>query len=562
MTQSKNAGGSFSTGISSSVSQSNERIHSDPQSSAWSQFRKVVKISSNEKQELAVRVSQIELSNGDALYIDQAPVDAQNAPRQQWLGSKSHRQYKTQLAMAKAGIVSDEMRYVACRENLGLAQATTPFAKRLQSELLAHNLYWTGERVRQKILSGEAIIPANKNHRELEPMIIGRDFRVKVNANIGGSAILSAMDEEVEKLHYAIECGADTLMDLTTGEHIREIREAIVRNSNIPIGTVPIYEALEKVNGRTEKLSWSVFREILIAQAEQGVDYFTIHAGLRASYIKLAARRLTGIVSRGGSIIASWCVHHGKENFLYEHFDDICKICADYDVSLSLGDGLRPGSIMDANDAAQFAELKTLGELAKIAYAQDVQVMIEGPGHVAMNKIKENMELEEALCQRAPFYTLGPLTTDFAPAYDHITSAIGAAQIGWYGAAMLCYVTPKEHLGLPNKDDVKEGMMAYRIAAHAADVAKGLPQALLRDHLLSHARYEFRWWDQFALSLDPQRAMQFHDETLPKDSAKRAAFCSMCGPKFCSMRINQVLMRQSSARQSCSDQIEISVDHS
>jgi len=423
----------------------------------------------------------------------------------------------TQMAYAKRGIVTPEMEFVALREGMD------------------------PEFVRQEVARGRAIIPANINHPETEPMIIGRNFHVKINANIGNSAVASSIEEEVEKMTWAILWGADTVMDLSTGKHIYETREWILRNSPVPIGTVPIYEALEKVGGKPEELTWEVYRDTLIEQAEQGVDYFTIHAGVRLAYIPLTAHRVTGIVSRGGSIIAAWCLAHHEENFLYTHFEEICEICRAYDVAISLGDGLRPGSIADANDEAQFAELKTLGELTKIAWEHDVQVMIEGPGHVPMHKIKENVDLQMKICHEAPFYTLGPIVTDIAPGYDHITSAIGAAMIGWYGTAMLCYVTPKEHLGLPNKEDVKEGVIAYKIAAHAADVAKGHPRAQQRDDALSKARFEFRWRDQFNLSLDPIRAQEFHDETLPAEGAKTAHFCSMCGPKFCSMRITHDL---------------------
>jgi phosphomethylpyrimidine synthase len=397
----------------------------------------------------------------------------------------------------------------------------------------------TPEFVRAEVARGRAIIPANINHTELEPMIIGRNFLVKINANIGNSAVSSSIAEEVEKMTWAIRWGADTVMDLSTGKHIHETREWIIRNAPVPIGTVPIYQALEKVGGKAEELTWEVYRDTLIEQAEQGVDYFTVHAGVRLAYIPLTARRITGIVSRGGSIMAKWCLTHHKESFLYTHFEEICAIMRAYDVAFSLGDGLRPGSIADANDEAQFAELMTLGELTRIAWQHDVQVMIEGPGHIPMQLIWENMEKELAACSEAPFYTLGPLTTDIAPGYDHITSAIGAAMIGWYGTAMLCYVTPKEHLGLPDKDDVKEGIIAYKIAAHAADLAKGHPAAQVRDNALSKARFEFRWEDQFNLSLDPDQARRFHDETLPKEGHKLAHFCSMCGPRFCSMKITQ-----------------------
>ncbi|MBX9974665.1 phosphomethylpyrimidine synthase ThiC [Cytobacillus firmus] len=421
----------------------------------------------------------------------------------------------TQLHYAKKGIITPEMEFIAIRENM-------------ESEF-----------VRSEVARGRAIIPSNINHPETEPMIIGRNFHVKINANIGNSAVSSSIEEEVEKMTWATRWGADTIMDLSTGKNIHTTREWIIRNSAVPVGTVPIYQALEKVNGIAEDLTWEVYRDTLIEQAEQGVDYFTIHAGVLLRYVPLSAKRLTGIVSRGGSIMAQWCLHHHKENFLYTHFEEICEIMKAYDVAFSLGDGLRPGSIADANDEAQFAELETLGELTKIAWEHDVQVMVEGPGHVPMHLIKENMDKQLEICKEAPFYTLGPLTTDIAPGYDHITSAIGAAMIGWYGTAMLCYVTPKEHLGLPNRDDVREGVITYKIAAHAADLAKGHPGAQKRDDALSKARFEFRWRDQFNLSLDPERALEYHDETLPAEGAKTAHFCSMCGPKFCSMRISQ-----------------------
>ena len=445
----------------------------------------------------------------------------------------------TQLAYARQGIVTPEMEYVAIRENMGRARLKEKvvrdgesFGAELPDEV-------TPEFVRSEIARGRAIIPANINHTELEPMIIGRNFLVKINANIGNSAVTSSISEEVEKLVWAIRWGADTVMDLSTGKNIHTTREWILRNSPVPIGTVPIYQALEKVGGVAENLTWEIFRDTLIEQAEQGVDYFTIHAGVRLSYIPLTAQRVTGIVSRGGSIMAKWCLAHHKENFLYTHFEEICAIMKRYDVSFSLGDGLRPGSIADANDAAQFAELDTLGELTHIAWKHDVQVMIEGPGHVPMHKIKVNMDKQLKACGEAPFYTLGPLTTDIAPGYDHITSGIGAAMIGWFGCAMLCYVTPKEHLGLPNRDDVKTGVITYKIAAHAADLAKGHPAAQKRDDALSRARFEFRWVDQFNLGLDPDTARLYHDETLPAEGAKVAHFCSMCGPKFCSMKISQ-----------------------
>jgi phosphomethylpyrimidine synthase len=445
----------------------------------------------------------------------------------------------TQLAYARAGIVTPEMEYVAIRENLGRERAREAAARDGESFGAAIPDHVTPEFVREEIARGRAIIPANINHPEAEPMAIGRNFLVKINANIGNSAVWSSVGEEVDKLVWAIRWGADTVMDLSTGRNIHTTREWIIRNSPVPIGTVPIYQALEKVGGKAEELSWEIFRDTLIEQAEQGVDYFTIHAGVRLPYIPLTARRVTGIVSRGGSIMAKWCLAHHRENFLYERFDEICEIMRAYDVSFSLGDGLRPGSIADANDAAQFAELETLGELTRIAWTRDVQVMIEGPGHVPMHKIKENMDKQLRECGEAPFYTLGPLTTDIAPGYDHITSGIGAAMIGWFGTAMLCYVTPKEHLGLPDRDDVKVGVITYKIAAHAADLAKGHPAAKLRDDALSRARFEFRWRDQFNLSLDPETAERFHDQTLPAEGAKLAHFCSMCGPKFCSMKISQ-----------------------
>ncbi len=444
----------------------------------------------------------------------------------------------TQLAYARAGIITREMEYVAIRENLGREIAKNGAVRDGESFGASIPDHVTPDFVREEIARGRAIIPANINHPELEPMIIGRNFLVKINANIGNSAVTSSMAEEVEKMVWATRWGADTVMDLSTGRNIHNIREWIIRNSPVPIGTVPLYQALEKVDGIAENLTWEVYRDTLIEQAEQGVDYFTIHAGVRLHYIPLTVNRVTGIVSRGGSIMAKWCLHHHRESFLYEHFEEICDICRAYDVSFSLGDGLRPGSIADANDAAQFAELETLGELTRIAWAKDCQVMIEGPGHVPMHKIKENMDKQLAVCGEAPFYTLGPLTTDIAPGYDHITSGIGAAMIGWFGTAMLCYVTPKEHLGLPNRDDVKVGVITYKIAAHAADLAKGHPAAQLRDDALSRARFEFRWEDQFNLSLDPETARLYHDETLPKEAHKVAHFCSMCGPKFCSMRIS------------------------
>ena len=445
----------------------------------------------------------------------------------------------TQMHYAKRGIITPEMEYVAIRENQRQAEGVDMRQHKGQN-FGAKNLFEiTPEFVRQEIAAGRAIIPANINHPESEPMIIGRNFLVKINANIGNSALGSSIDEEVAKMTWATRWGADTIMDLSTGKNIHETREWIIRNSPVPIGTVPIYQALEKVDGIAENLTWEIFKDTLIEQAEQGVDYFTIHAGVLLRYVPLTANRLTGIVSRGGSIMAQWCLAYHQENFLYTHFDEICEIMKAYDVSFSLGDGLRPGCIQDANDEAQFSELRTLGELTKRAWQHDVQVMIEGPGHVPMHMIKENMDLQLEVCHEAPFYTLGPLTTDIAPGYDHITSAIGAAMIGWYGTAMLCYVTPKEHLGLPNKKDVKDGIITYKIAAHAADLAKGHPAAQVRDNALSKARFEFRWEDQFNLSLDPDTARSMHDETMPKQAHKSAHFCSMCGPKFCSMKITQ-----------------------
>jgi phosphomethylpyrimidine synthase len=461
----------------------------------------------------------------------------------------------SQMHYARRGMVTPEMEFIAIRENQRrdlLAELITrqhrgePFGAAIPAAI-------TPQFVRDEVARGRAIIPANLNHPESEPMIIGRNFLVKINANIGNSALTSGIAEEVEKMTWAIRWGGDTVMDLSTGKHIHETREWIIRNSPVPIGTVPIYQALEKVDGKAEELTWEIFRDTLIEQAEQGVDYFTIHAGVRLPFIPLTAKRMTGIVSRGGSIMAKWCLAHHRESFLYTQFEEICQIMQAYDVSFSLGDGLRPGSIYDANDEAQIAELKTLGELTQIAWKHDCQVMIEGPGHVPMHLIKENMDLQLEYCQEAPFYTLGPLTTDIAPGYDHITSAIGAAMIGWYGTAMLCYVTPKEHLGLPNKDDVKDGIIAYKIAAHAADLAKGHPGAQIRDNALSKARFEFRWDDQFNLGLDPDKAKQFHDETLPQEGAKLAHFCSMCGPHFCSMKITQDV-REYAAAQGVSEQ--------
>jgi phosphomethylpyrimidine synthase len=447
----------------------------------------------------------------------------------------------SQMHYARQGIITPEMEFIAIREN----QRREEMSELLQTQHAGENFgasippVITPEFVRDEVAKGRAIIPLNINHPEIEPMIIGRNFLVKINANIGNSALGSSITEEVEKMVWGTRWGGDTVMDLSTGKNIHETREWIIRNSSVPIGTVPIYQALEKVDGKAEDLTWEIFRDTLIEQAEQGVDYFTIHAGVRLAYIPMTAKRMTGIVSRGGSIMAKWCLAHHKESFLYEHFEDICEIMKQYDVSFSLGDGLRPGSIYDANDEAQFAELKTLGELTKIAWKHDVQCMIEGPGHVPMHLIKENMEMQLKHCDEAPFYTLGPLTTDIAPGYDHITSGIGAAMIGWYGCAMLCYVTPKEHLGLPDKEDVRVGIITYKIAAHAADLAKGHPGAQIRDNALSKARFEFRWDDQFNLGLDPEKAKEFHDETLPQEGAKQAHFCSMCGPHFCSMKISQ-----------------------
>ncbi len=469
----------------------------------------------------------------------------------------------TQMHYARQGMVTPEMEFVALRESMRLEELRRDpaYASLLRSHpgrsfgaSLPEQI--TPEFVRREVAAGRAIIPANLNHPELEPMIIGRNFKVKINGNIGNSAVTSSLEEEVDKMVWGIHWGADTIMDLSTGEHIHETREWILRNAPVPIGTVPVYQALEKVGGRAEELTWELMRDTLIEQAEQGVDYFTLHAGVRLAWIPLTARRMTGIVSRGGSIMAKWCLAHHQENFLYTHFEEICEIMKAYDVSFSLGDGLRPGSIYDANDEAQFAELRTLGELTAQAWKHDVQVMIEGPGHIPMQLIAENMTEELKHCMEAPFYTLGPLVTDIAPGYDHITSAIGAAQIGWYGTAMLCYVTPKEHLGLPDREDVRTGIVAYRIAAHAADLAKGWPGAQLRDNALSKARFEFRWEDQFNLSLDPERAREYHDETLPAEGAKTAHFCSMCGPKFCSMKITQEI-RDAYGRQDSQNQQEL-----
>ena len=476
--------------------------------------------------------------------------DLKRAPRRAKAGKNV-----TQMHYARAGIITPEMEYIAIRENQRREGLSEMMLKQHPGENFGAHMpkQITPEFVRSEVAVGRAIIPLNINHPEVEPMIIGRNFLVKINANIGNSALGSSIQEEVEKMTWAIRWGGDTVMDLSTGKNIHETREWIIRNSPVPIGTVPIYQALEKVNGKAEDLTWEIFRDTLIEQAEQGVDYFTIHAGVLLRYVPMTAKRMTGIVSRGGSIMAKWCLAHHKESFLYTHFEDICEIMKAYDVSFSLGDGLRPGSIYDANDEAQLGELKTLGELTQVAWKHDVQVMIEGPGHVPMHLIKENMDLQLKWCHEAPFYTLGPLTMDIAPGYDHITSAIGAAMIGWFGTAMLCYVTPKEHLGLPDKDDVKEGIITYKIAAHAADLAKGHPGAQIRDNALSKARFEFRWDDQFNLGLDPDKAREFHDETLPKESAKVAHFCSMCGPHFCSMKISQDV-REFAAKEGVSEQ--------
>ncbi|UQY43858.1 phosphomethylpyrimidine synthase ThiC [Erwinia sp. PK3-005] len=505
-----------------------------------------------EQTDLSSSYSQLRLKDEglDHLRFDNLP-----RPRRAQTGRRV-----TQLHYARQGIVTPEMEFIALRENMG--------RERIRSEVLLQQHPGHGfgaqlpenitpEFVRQEVAAGRAIIPANINHPEAEPMIIGRNFLVKVNANIGNSAVSSSIEEEVEKLVWATRWGADTVMDLSTGRYIHETREWILRNSPVPIGTVPIYQALEKVNGIAENLTWELFRDTLLEQAEQGVDYFTIHAGVLLRYVPMTAKRLTGIVSRGGSIMAKWCLSHHQESFLYQHFREICEICAAYDVSLSLGDGLRPGSIQDANDEAQFAELHTLGELTKIAWEYDVQVMIEGPGHVPMQMIRRNMTEQLEHCHEAPFYTLGPLTTDIAPGYDHFTSGIGAAMIGWFGCAMLCYVTPKEHLGLPNKEDVKQGLITYKIAAHAADLAKGHPGAQIRDNAMSKARFEFRWEDQFNLALDPHTARAYHDETLPQESGKVAHFCSMCGPKFCSMKITQEVRDYAAKQQAEAQPIEI-----
>jgi phosphomethylpyrimidine synthase len=492
-------------------------------------------------------------------YTDpQAEIDIARglAPlRAAWISERAGSLNQSQMYFARRHIVTPEMEFVAIRENLlraqvreRLAQERTPHAGHPFGARLTRDI--TPEFVRAEVASGRAIIPANIRHPESEPMVIGRNFAVKVNANIGNSAVSSGIAEEVDKLVWALRWGADTVMDLSTGDNIHQTREWILRNSPVPIGTVPIYQALEKVHGKAEELSWPLFRDTLIEQAEQGVDYFTIHAGVRLAHVPLTANRLTGIVSRGGAIMAKWCLAHHRESFLYEHFEDICEIMQAYDVSFSLGDGLRPGSIADANDEAQFAELHTLGELTQVAWKHDVQVMIEGPGHVPLQLVKENVDKQLETCFEAPFYTLGPLLTDISPGYDHIASAMGAANIGWYGTAMLCYVTPKEHLGLPNRDDVKQGLIAYRIAAHAADLGKGFPGAQMWDNAVSKARFEFRWEDQFRLAIDPDTAMAYHDETLPKENAKVAHFCSMCGPKFCSMKITQEVREFAKAQKS------------
>ncbi len=517
----------------------------------------------NDTEELAGPTSQYGIERMNDPKLAELRFNLHRKPRRALPGKNV-----SQMHYARQGIITPEMEFIAIRENLQRKEyleslkVSGPMGNRLadlmgrqhpgQSFGAAIPAEITPEFVRSEVARGRAIIPANINHPEVEPMIIGRNFLVKINANIGNSAVTSSIGEEVEKMTWSIRWGGDTVMDLSTGKHIHETREWIIRNSPVPIGTVPIYQALEKVNGKAEDLTWEIFRDTLIEQAEQGVDYFTIHAGVLLRYVPMTAKRLTGIVSRGGSIMAKWCLAHHKESFLYEHFEDICEIMKAYDVSFSLGDGLRPGSIYDANDEAQLGELKTLGELTQIAWKHDVQVMIEGPGHVPMQMIKENMDLQLEQCHEAPFYTLGPLTTDIAPGYDHITSGIGAAQIGWYGTAMLCYVTPKEHLGLPNKADVKDGIITYKIAAHAADLAKGHPGAQIRDNALSKARFEFRWEDQFNIGLDPDKAREFHDETLPKDSAKVAHFCSMCGPHFCSMKITQEV-RDYAAKQGISE---------
>jgi phosphomethylpyrimidine synthase len=499
--------------------------------------------------DIQVPMKSITLTNGDTVTVYDASGPYSMADniadyhkglppvRQSWIEQRGTSDNYSQMHYARKGKITAEMEFVALRENLRVEEYRDQHPGESFGAAIPKEV--TAEFVRDEVARGRAVIPANINHPELEPMIIGRNFLTKVNANIGNSALLSSIDDEVEKMVWAIRWGADTVMDLSTGDNIHETREWIIRNSPVPIGTVPIYQALEKVGGVAEELSWEIYRDTLIEQAEQGVDYFTIHAGVLKAYIPYASTRLAGIVSRGGAILAKWCMAHGQENFLYTHFADICEIMKAYDVTFSLGDGLRPGAIADANDKAQFAELETLGELTNIAWEQDVQTIIEGPGHVPMQMIKANMDKQLSACNEAPFYTLGPLVTDISPGYDHISSAIGAAMIGWYGTAMLCYVTPKEHLGLPDKEDVREGIVSYKIAAHAADLAKGLPGAQMRDNAMSKARFEFRWEDQFALGVDPERARAFHDATLPKESAKTANFCSMCGPKFCSMKITQ-----------------------
>ncbi len=498
-------------------------------------------IGRNDTEQLASLTSRFSQERMADEGLDHLRFEHLSAPRRAIAGKNV-----TQLHYARQGIITPEMEYIAIRENMGRTQNSAEknaqlLAPQHPGQSFGANLpkEISAEFVRSEVAAGRAVIPSNINHPEAEPMIIGRNFLVKINANIGNSSVGSSIEEEVEKLVWSTRWGGDTIMDLSTGRYIHETREWIVRNSPVPVGTVPIYQALEKVNGVAEDLTWEIFRDTLIEQAEQGVDYFTIHAGVLLRYVPMTAKRLTGIVSRGGSIMAKWCLSHHQENFIYSHFEEICQIMKAYDVTFSLGDGLRPGSIADANDEAQFSELETLGELTKVAWQHDVQVFIEGPGHVPMHLIKDNMEKQLECCDEAPFYTLGPLTTDIAPGYDHITSGIGAAMIGWYGCAMLCYVTPKEHLGLPNKEDVKEGLITYKIAAHAADLAKGHPGAQIRDDALSKARFEFRWIDQFNLGLDPERAREYHDETLPQESGKVAHFCSMCGPKFCSMKISQ-----------------------
>jgi len=503
---------------------------------------------------IEARADTEELDGPSSRYGQERLADPKLATLRFSLGRKPRRAKAgmnvTQMHYARRGIITPEMEYIAIRENQRCEGLSELLTRQHPGQHFGASIpkLITPEFVRDEVARGRAIIPVNINHPEIEPMIIGRNFLVKINANIGNSAVTSGIQEEVEKMTWAIRWGGDTVMDLSTGQHIHETREWIIRNSPVPIGTVPIYQALEKVDGKAEELTWEIYRDTLIEQCEQGVDYFTVHAGVRLPFIPMTAKRMTGIVSRGGSIMAKWCLAHHKESFLYTHFEEICELLKQYDVAFSLGDGLRPGSIYDANDEAQLAELKTLGELTQIAWKHDVQTMIEGPGHVPMHMIKENMDLQLKYCDEAPFYTLGPLTTDIAPGYDHITSAIGAAMIGWYGTAMLCYVTPKEHLGLPDKNDVKDGIMAYKVAAHAADLAKGHPGAQIRDNALSKARFEFRWEDQFNLGLDPDKAREFHDETLPQHGAKLAHFCSMCGPHFCSMKITQDVREYAAAQ--------------